>query len=81
MSICKKYFRGIFYPFKLSYWRGHTASVDRRATNGRSRGSSTISDAYEEEPTDKELGVQLKNVSKVNNGRKRTTFILSHFRL
>ena len=64
--------RGIFYPFKWSYWCGHSNPNDRLvngATNGTRR-VSINSDAIEEEPRDRELGIQLNNVSKVNSRMK-----------
>jgi hypothetical protein len=61
-------FRGLLYPFKLSYWRGHTRTnvhpVDRVINASNQDVASSV--AFEDEPTDKELGVQLNNVSKVN---------------
>lgn len=65
--------RGIFYPFKWSYWCGHSRTNDR-LTNGRAnttRRVSINSDAIEEEPKDRDLGIQLNDVSKVNSRMKR----------
>ncbi|CAF3018525.1 unnamed protein product [Rotaria sp. Silwood2] len=59
--------KGVLYPFKLSYWRGSTKSRIHHvneAINESNDRSSTGSTAFESEPTDKELGVQLINVSK-----------------
>jgi hypothetical protein len=54
----------------LSYWRGNKQTnvhqVSRTITE-LNREDSTSSAAFEDEPNDKELGVQLNNVSKVNN--------------
>lgn len=64
ISACIFFFRGIFYPFKLSYWRGSTPRkaapiIDQLEENG------AINKAFEKEPQDKQLGVQLIDVSKV----------------
>ncbi|CAF1219331.1 unnamed protein product [Rotaria sordida] len=59
--------KSIFYPFKLSYWRGYTKSKVQQVNeviNESYRTGSTSSNAFESTPTDKELGVQLINVSK-----------------
>jgi hypothetical protein len=60
--------RGIFYPFKLSYWRGYSKPTGHQV-NGttaiRNRSNSVDYAAFEDEPTDKALGVQLNNVFKV----------------
>ena len=69
----KKNSRSIFYPFQLSYWRGYTRPVNHQVNGASNEGSPenlNANDAFEDEPTDKPLGIQLKNVSKVNH---RTT--------
>ena len=60
-------FRGILYPFKWSYWCGNSKLKDRGMNGIRNaaRRVSINSDAIEQEPIDKELGIQLHNVSKV----------------
>ncbi|CAF1557888.1 unnamed protein product, partial [Adineta ricciae] len=59
--------KSIFYPFTLSYWRGYT-KANVPVTNDESvnqvADESVNPDAFETEPTDKELGVQLNHVSK-----------------
>ena len=62
--------RGFLYPFKLSYWRGYQkSSVEYvpTVTNGDNRVDPRNAVAFEAEPIDKELGVQLINVSKVTD--------------
>ena len=62
--------RGFLYPFKLSYWRGYQKSnvaYVPAVTNGDSNVESRNPTAFEAEPIDKELGVQLINVSKVTD--------------
>ncbi|UJR37958.1 hypothetical protein I4U23_030642 [Adineta vaga] len=59
--------KSILYPFTLSYWRGYTrASVQKvdDEFNIQNGDESRNPDAFDAEPTDKELGVQLNNVSK-----------------
>jgi len=62
----------------LSYWRGYS-KPSRHYVNGTTdeirRADSINADAFENEPTDKELGVQLYNVSKVNNRMQKKTNI------
>jgi len=53
--------------FKLSYWRGYTKSNVHQTINETNRQDSNNSAAFEDEPNDKQLGVQLNNVSKVKN--------------
>jgi hypothetical protein len=58
----------------LSYWRGYIKPNVQQvslATNESNREESISSNVCEDEPTDKELGVQLKNVSKVNNSTEK----------
>lgn len=54
----------------MSYWKGYTRPASHQVngitTDDEHRGEPASSSAFEEEPTDKELGVQLNNVSKVN---------------
>ncbi len=62
------------YPFTLSYWRGYTKAVDRRfdeVPDEALPASSVNNDAFEQEPNDKQLGIRLNNVSKVNNTTKK----------
>jgi hypothetical protein len=59
----------------LSYWRGYSRPTSHHVhgtTEEIRRSISINSDAFENEPNDKELGVQLHNVSKVNNKQKQT---------
>lgn len=55
--------KGVLYPFKLSYWRG---STPRRAAPfvNQLEENGAINKAFEKEPQDKQLGVQLIDVSK-----------------
>ncbi len=66
----------------MSYWRGYSKAVDRPVIgiNDEARQASSINnDAFEVEPTDKVLGVQLNNVSKVINTTKNK-HLFSFFR-
>ncbi len=55
----------------MSYWRGYSKSPVDHRTNGLARQTSSINTgAFEEEPNDKVLGIQLNNVSKVNHTMK-----------
>ncbi len=68
------------YPFTLSYWRGYTKAVDRRfdeVPDEARPASSVNNDAFEQEPNDKQLGIRLNNVSKVNNTTKKIPNIYS----
>ena len=64
-----KKFRGIFYPFKPSYWCGPSRRSGNRVVEANEGylPNSVNSDAFEDEPTNRKLGLQLNNVSKVNN--------------
>jgi hypothetical protein len=54
----------------LSYWRGYTKPATR-PVNGildeASAENPNNNGAFEEEPNDRRLGIQLNNVSKVNH--------------
>lgn len=55
----------------MSYWRGYSRSPGHHVSGITAdeglRADGINSAAFEDEPADKELGVQLNNVSKVNN--------------
>ncbi len=57
----------------MSYWRGYSKSISHpvNGTIDEDRRVAPINiSAFENEPNDKELGVQLNNVSKVINKTK-----------
>lgn len=77
-------FRGVLYPFKWSYWRGQPANRDRGMTTigNLARRVSINSETNEQEPIDKQLGIQLHNVSKVSvNIQTTSSFSLISSRL
>lgn len=58
-----------FYPFQPSYWCGSMRKVRQPQSNTTTYGtynqnSVNSNDAFEKEPTDKPLGVQINHVSK-----------------
>ncbi|CAF0870807.1 unnamed protein product [Adineta steineri] len=56
--------KSFYYPFQLSYWRGYTTSNVHVSDECIDEAENNNSAAFESEPVDKELGVQLNNVSK-----------------
>lgn len=65
-------FRSFFYPFTLDYWRGYSKA-----------NSDYVNEIYqtdfENEPNDKEIGVQLNHISKVYNKLKNKYLIIRFF--
>ena len=57
--------RSVFYPFQLSYWRGHTGTTVLPTVDDEADDSAHNPHAFEQVPTDKELGIQMNHVSKV----------------
>lgn len=49
----------------MSYWRGHTGTTVLPTVDDEADDSGQNAHAFEQVPTDKELGIQLNHVSKV----------------